>query len=189
MKPVFLLMLTAAALSPLAAYADWQVEPTHTSIGFEVSHLGLTNTPGIFRQFKSQVHFDDKKVEASTVSFSIDAGSIDTNSTERDNVLRGEGWFEAAKYPLIQFVSTSVRRIDDRHFVVSGDLSLHGKTQPVAFSAELTNYATNPFLKVPVVGFVGTATIKRSAFGLEQYMGAIGDDVKLSFQTELNKLQ
>lgn len=183
-----LLLALAAALSPLAAHADWQVEPTHTSIGFEVSHLGLTNTPGIFRQFKSQVHFDEKKVEASSISFSIDAASIDTNSAERDGVLRGEGWFETAKYPLIQFTSRSVRRIDDRHVAIDGDLSLHGTTEPVEFRAELTNYATNPFLKVPVVGFVGSATIRRSAFGLNQYMGAIGDEVKLSFQTEMNKL-
>ena len=186
-----LLRYTALALCPFLpglALADWAIEPSHTNIGFEVGHLGLTQTPGVFRKFESTIRFDDQDIERSQVSLSIDAASVDTYEASRDAVLRSADWFDAGKYPRITFVSRSVTRIDASHFTIAGDLSLRGKTVPVNFEAHLTNRATNPFLKVPAVGFVATAHVDRSAFGMTQYLPVVGNDVTLKIQLELNKL-
>ncbi|HWS69507.1 MAG TPA: YceI family protein [Steroidobacteraceae bacterium] len=188
MKLTFAVALAfVVALQPLTAFADWEIEPSHTNIGFHVSHLGLTKTPGVFRKFEGKIALNDDKIEASSVSFTIDAASIDTTSTERDTALRGKDWLDAKRNPHITFVSKSVRRIDDKHFIVSGDLTIRGKTLPVDFSATLTNRTINPFLQVPAIGFVANAQVKRTAFGMSKFLPAVGDDVELEIQTELNQ--
>lgn len=178
-------MLTVGGLFPHLAFAAWEVDPAHTHVGFQVSHMGLTQTPGLFRKVEGQVKFDDKKIEASSVTITIDAASIDTVHTQRDNDLRGAAWFDAEKNPKLTFVSTSVRRIDDKNYVISGNLTIRGKTLPVDFSTVLTNRVINPFLKVPVIGFAGSAKIKRSDFGMTQYLALIADEVDLKIALEL----
>ena len=172
-------------LLPSTALADWEIDPSHTHVSFQVGHLGLTHTPGLFRKVEGRVKFDDKNVEASSVTITIDATSIDTVHAQRDNDLRSAAWFDVEKNPTISFVSTSVRRIDDKNYVIAGNLSIRGKSIPVDFNTVLTNRAINPFLKLPMVGFVGNAKIKRSDFGMTQYPAVISDEVDLKISLEL----
>jgi len=182
----FLLTLASALLLNVA-HAGWEIDPSHTHVSFEVSHLGVSNTPGIFRKVSAVVNYDDARVENSNIKFSIDAASIDTVHEQRDSHLRGPDWFDAAKYPHITFTSTSVKRQDERNFVISGLLTIRDTTLPVDFNAVVTSRTINPFLKIPMTGFVGTATIKRSDFGLRQYPAAIGEAVSLKIVAELLK--
>ena len=172
-------------LLPTTALAAWEIDSSHTHVSFQVGHLGLTHTPGIFRKVEGRVKFDDKNVEASSVTITIDATSIDTVHAQRDNDLRSAAWFDVEKNPTISFVSTSVRRIDDKNYVIAGNLSIRGKSIPVDFNTVLTNRAINPFLKLPMVGFVGNAKIKRSDFGMTQYPAVISDEVDLKISLEL----
>lgn len=168
-----------------AAQAGWELDPSHMHVSFDVSHLGLTRTPGIFRKAQGEVRYDDAKVEASSVRIVIDAASIDTVNAQRDKDLQGPDWFDAQAHPAITFVSRSVQRVDERNYLIRGELTIRGKTLPVAFTTVLTNRATNPFIKVPMVGFVGEARIRRSDFGLVQYPAVIGDEVTLRIALEL----
>ena len=172
-------------LLPTTALAAWEIDSSHTHVSFQVGHLGLTHTPGIFRKVEGRVKFDDKNVEASSVTITIDATSIDTVHAQRDNDLRSATWFDVEKNPTISFVSTSVRRIDDKNYVIAGNLSIRGKSIPVDFNTVLTNRAINPFLKLPMVGFVGNAKIKRSDFGMTHYPAVISDEVDLKISLEM----
>lgn len=188
MKRLITSIFTAIAgvcLLPSPALAAWEIDPSHTHVSFQVGHLGLTHTPGIFRKVEGRVSFDDRKVEASNVAITIDAASIDTVHAQRDSDLRGADWLDVEKNPKISFVSTSVRRVDDRNYVIAGNLTIRGKTLPVEFNTVLTNRAVNPFLKVPMVGFVGSARIKRADFGMSQYPAVIADEVELKIALEL----
>lgn len=177
--------LAICGILPLPAQAGWEIDPSHTHVSFQVWHLGLTQTPGVFRKVDGLVKFDDGKIEVSSVTITIDAASIDTVHPQRDADLRGAAWFDAEKHPRITFVSTAVRRIDDKNYVISGNLSIRGKTMPVDFNTTLTNRAVNPFLKVPMIGFQGSAKIRRSDFGLTQYPAVIGDEVDLKIALEM----
>lgn len=64
-------------------------------------------------------------------------------------------------------------------------MTIRGKTLPVDFNTVLTNRVVNPFLKIPMVGFVGNAKIKRSDFGMSQYPAVIADEVELKIALEL----
>lgn len=178
-------MLAIGGLLPHLAFASWELEPAHTHVSFQVGHLGVSHTPGIFRKVEGTVAFDDKNVETSKVTIAIDAASIDTVEAQRDTELRSAAWFDVANNPKITFISTSVRRIDDKKYVISGNLTIRGKTLPVDFNTVLTNRVVNPFLKVPVVGFIGNAKIKRSDFGMTQYLAVISDEVELKIALEL----
>ena len=180
-------LFAVAAMLPAIASAAWTLDPSHTNIGFEVDHLGLTKTPGQFRKFNAQVAFDDERIEKSSVTFTIDAGSIDTLSAVRDADLRGDKWLDAQRFPSITFTSRTVRRIDASRFVISGDLTIRGKTLPVDFEGRITNRVENPFLKVPSMGFVASTVIRRTTFGIAEYLPVIGDEVTLRVQTELSK--
>lgn len=172
-------------LATSSAWAGWELDPTHTHVSFDVSHLGLTQTPGIFRQISGQVSYDDKDIESSSVSISIDAASIDTAYAKRDADLRGPDWFDAERHPKITFVSKAVRKVGEHKYVITGDLSIKGRTLSVDFMTTLTNRAVNPFVKLPMVGFAGEARVKRSAFGLTQYPNVIGEDVNLRIALEM----
>jgi polyisoprenoid-binding protein YceI len=185
MKPLTKLTLAAAVLAPLPALAAWEIEPTHTHISFAVGHLGLTKTPGFFRKFDTRLDFDDKNIETSKVTITIDAASIDTNFEQRDEHLRGADWFNVASTPKIVFASQSVRHIADNRYVIAGLLTIRGKTLPVEFQTVLTNRTVNPWMKVPVIGFAGSAKIKRSDFGLSGFLPAVADEVELNIQLEM----
>lgn len=163
----------------------WAFEPAHTHIGFSVRHLGLTSTPGVFKRFSAQLDFDERTVEASSVSFEVAVASIDTGLELRDEHLRGADWFDVRQYPTAVFVSRSVRRGEGDGYAIEGDLTLRGVTQSVVFDARLTGRATNPWTQAPVVGFEAVAEISRSAFGLAAFPGALSDAVRLRVETEL----
>ena len=86
-RPSLAAAIAAAALLPALASAGWEVEPTHTNIGFEVGHLGLTKTPGQFRKFSAGILLDEAHPEKSRASFTIDANSVDTLVAVRDSTL------------------------------------------------------------------------------------------------------
>jgi polyisoprenoid-binding protein YceI len=172
--------------APAAASTDWAIEPAHTHIGFTVRHLGLTRTPGIFRRFTAGLVFDEKCVEASRVSFEVDAASIDTAFDMRDEHLRGADWFDVQTYPTIAFVSRSVRRVEGRQYVIDGDLTIRGITRSTSFDATLIDRALNPWTQSPVIGFEATGSISRAAYGMDAIPHALSDDVQLTIATEVS---
>lgn len=165
--------------------ATWEHDSAHTHIGFSVRHLGLTRTPGVFKHFAAQLQFDDQNIEASSVTFEVTTASIDTALEIRDGHLRGADWLDVQAHPKATFVSREVRRGDDERYVIEGDLSLRGITRPVTFEAVLTGRAVNPWTQAPVVGFKAVAIISRSTYGMDAFLGALSDDVRLEIETEL----
>ncbi|ADG18152.1 YceI family protein [Paraburkholderia atlantica] len=165
--------------------AAWSVDPAHTHIGFSVGHLGLTRTPGVFKRFVARLQFDERNIEASSVTFEVETASIDTALEMRDGHLRGADWFDVEAHPKAVFVSRAVQRGGNDRYVIEGVLSLRGVTLPVMFDAALTGRAVNPWTQAPVVGFEAVATISRSAYGMGAFPGALSDSVRLKIETEL----
>lgn len=171
--------------APASTRADWAIEPAHTHIGFSIRHLSLTRTPGIFRRFDARLSFDDQCVEASSVSFEVDATSIDTAFDLRDEHLRGADWLDVQSHPMIVFVSHTVRHKEGRQYAIDGDLTIRGVTLPVSFDTTLIDRAVNPWTSSPVVGFEATAAISRRAYGMDAIPHALSDTVHLTIATEV----
>jgi polyisoprenoid-binding protein YceI len=157
--------MTTTTLAPQTLTGDYDVDPTHSRLGFAAKHAMVTTVRGQFADYTAEVHLDEDNVANSTARVEIDAASIYTGNPQRDDHVRGADFFEVEKYPKITFVSTSAERVTDDEFVLHGDLTIRDITKPVAVTFEKTGAAQDPWGNFRV-GFEGSATINRSDWGV-----------------------
>jgi polyisoprenoid-binding protein YceI len=174
------LALTVCGLAASASRADdYTIDGVHTSITFKIPHLGISWIHGRFNTFSGNF-----SVAAADASFAltIKADSIDTGVAKRDAHLRSPTFFNTNQFPEITFKSTGVKSIDGG-YEVTGDLTMHGVTKPVAM--KLTGGKTAQFPKgVQRIGYTTTLTLKRSDFGMTELVGPVGDEVHLDISFE-----
>ncbi len=106
------LVLTAALLLSTLAFAadEYKIDKVHSTVGFSVKHLVISSVPGRFTDFDGTIVYDDKDVTKSSVKVTIQAASINTDNSHRDDDLRGPNFLDTAKYPTITFESKQVKK-------------------------------------------------------------------------------
>ncbi len=185
-----LLFIAAAAPHALAQQASskdpkavkagtYNVEPYHTQVVFSISHLGFSDFSGFFSGVSGSLELDPAKLSVSELDVTIPVQSILTTVPPLTDQLKGDGWFDTSKYPNAEFKSTKVTSTGKETATIAGYLTLHGVTKPVTLKARLIGSGTNPLDKSFTVGFEGTTEIKRSDFGITQFLPLLGDDVDL----------
>lgn len=186
---LLLLVSTAAAAEP----SIWKIDPSHSSVQFAVRHLMVSTVRGHFGTISGVARIDETDLTKSSVEATIDATSIDTRDEKRDAHLKDTDFLDVAKYPTISFKSKSVRKLDDTHFEVVGDLTLRGVTRPVVLRAEGSPVPiTDPHGTVKLGG-VARARIDRQDFGvsfgtmMDNGGLVVGDDVEITIDVELNR--
>jgi polyisoprenoid-binding protein YceI len=191
MKKILLSLLSLVPAAALAATSTWNVDPSHSQVGFTVRHLVISNVRGEFEKYKGTVVVDDADVTKSTVEATIDASTIDTQVPDRDAHLKSPDFLDVAKYPSITFKSTKVAKAGRDELKVTGDLTLKGVTKPVVLDV-----TTTPEVKGMMGefrrGFSATTKISRKEFGLNWNKAVeagpvVGDEVKISLELELVK--
>lgn len=158
---------------------SYTIEPIHTQVVFTISHFGFSNFRGFFTGASGSLEIDPAKVNSAKVEVTIPIASVLTTSTALDGILKGDQWFDAQKFPTATFTSTKVTSTGKDTASIAGNLTLHGVTKPVTLKARLVGSGVNPLDKSFTVGFDGTVTIKRSDFGIDQYVQAFSDEVAL----------
>jgi len=188
-KLVKISLLLATVLTSTSAYAaaeKYTIDKSHTSILFFVNHLGFSDMIGKFTDYDGTLMLDEKSPEKSTVDVTIRPASIATSSTELDKHLQDKEWFDSAKYPEIRFVSKTVTKTSDTTADILGDLTMHGVTKPVTLKARLNKADYFEMAKAWIAGFNAEATIKRSDFGISNYVPMVGDEVQILISTEFH---
>ena len=147
----------------LPAGGTYTIDPSHSTLGFSVRHLGISKVRGRFAEVEGTVTVADDP-EASSVVAVIPAASIDTRDAGRDQHQRSPDFFDVASHPSIEFRSTAVRGGDDG-WRVDGELTIRGTTRPVTLDVEFEGTATDPWGNTKV-GFSATTEIDREEFGL-----------------------
>jgi polyisoprenoid-binding protein YceI len=173
--------LAVAVLGGSIRADDYAVDPVHSAAVFRASHLGLSWTHGRFKSVSGTFTVDTKGAGTSfEVSAKVD--SIDTDNVKRDQHLKSPDFFNVKQYPTITFKSTKATKIKDG-YEVAGKLTLHGVTKPLTITLKGGRTAEFP-RGVQRTGFVADFTIKRSDFGMNKMLEAIGDEVhvQLSFE-------
>jgi len=148
----------------LPAAGTYALDPSHSQVGFAVRHVMVSKTRGRFSDFAGTVEIGENPLESS-VNVTIQAASIDTRDEQRDGHLRSGDFFEAETYPTITYQSRSVRPAGKGRYVVEGDLTIKGITQPVPLELTFEGGATDPWGGVRL-GFSAKAELDREAFGL-----------------------
>jgi len=156
----------------------------HCQLNF-VGDALLVSAHGYFEKWDIDAQLDAANLENSTVALTIETASLTTRVERRDTHLRSPDFFDVAKYPQIKFVSTKVKRIDDKNLTLTGDITLRGITKPVEIPVKLV------FLREGDARFRGEVQLNRRDFGMtyNSRMNPIEDMVTVQFDMHLQDKQ
>ncbi len=182
---LLILTLNFPLFSINAQAAEYIYDQEKSRVGFTIRHLGLITVEGHFKTFSGSFSFDPENPEASSVNILIQPASVDSGNALRDKNLRSENFFAAEKYPEIQFESKKSTAITSAHFMIEGDLIIHGITRSVVFE---THLLTKPGAE-PVF-FRSQTFIKRKDFHLgtgnwlDPILFITDENLKISLEVE-----
>lgn len=162
--------------------ADYDLDNSHTSLIFGVSHFGYSFTYGRFNTLSGGFSFDKANPAEASFKFEIDTSSVDTNDAKRDEHLRGPDFFDAKQFPKITFESTSVRAVDEGLEMV-GNMTMHGVTKEVTIPFKYLGEGKGPYGKYRC-GFNAQVMLQRADYGMKAMAPMIGDDVSITFSFE-----
>ncbi|MDO6567000.1 YceI family protein [Alteromonas sp. 1_MG-2023] len=184
MKKLTFALVTALSLSTANA-ADYVIDSkdAHASVNFKIQHLGYSWLTGRFNDFKGTFSYDEKSPSAASVSVTIDTGSLDSNHSERDKHLRSKDFLSAKEFPKTTFVSTKVTDKGNGLLDITGNLTLHGVTNPVTIEAKKVGEGKDPWGGYRA-GFSGTTTIALKDYGINDSLGPASQNVELSLHVE-----
>jgi polyisoprenoid-binding protein YceI len=172
--------------------ATWQIDPSHSEIGFKVKHLVISTVSGKFSSFEGSLVAEKEDLSDAKISFSAVIDSISTGNEQRDGHLKSADFFDAAAHPTLNFVSTALVAKGGNEFTLQGELTLRGITKPVSLAVEFGGEQAD-FYGNTVAGFELTGKINRQDFGLtwsavtEAGGIVVSDEVKLHMNVELHK--
>jgi len=183
-----LLSTTLFAFKPAAEFI-WGADTAHSKLGFEITHLMISDVEGSFKNFESKITASKDDFSDAVVELSADVNSVNTDNEKRDAHLLNADFFDAAKYPKLTFKSTSFKKVSNNKYKVAGNLTFHGVTKPVVLDATLRGISNNPATKATIAGFKVTGTIKRSDFnfGTKYATAMLSEEVTLNANTEFVK--
>ena len=186
MKHLFITLSLGLLPLGLASADNYTLDPGHTYPSFEINHLGFSTMRGRFNSSKGTMTLDQGAKKAS-VEVVIDASSVDTGHQKRDDHLRSPDFLNTAEFPEITFKSTKVTFNGDMPSQIDGNLTILGVSKPVRLTVSAAKCGPHPFNKKPICGFDAHAKIKRTDFGINYGIPAIGDEMTLHFGVEAEK--
>ncbi len=175
-----------------ATTGTWEIDPTHSTIGFVARHAMVAKVRGGFSEFTGTMTLDGADPAKSSAQLTIVASSFSSNSDEPDAHVKSADFLDVEQFPTLTFTSTAVTAKGDDEFIVTGDLTIHGVTKPVDVKFELLGTSQDPWGNTRI-GFEGKAEISRKEFGLVWNVALetggvlVGDTVKLEMDVEAVK--
>lgn len=179
----FLLCALLASVALSTSAAEYAIDPGHTYASFEVDHLGFSTQRGQFNRTSGSVQFDPE-ARSGNIDIRIDVASLDTGLELRDDVLRGESWFNAKDFPDILFRGRRFVFEDDKPVAVEGTLVMLGEARPMRLEISRFKCGFNLVNRKRGCGADAQGSLLRSDFGLQNSIPFIGDEVRLRIQVE-----
>ncbi len=162
-----LMALSVFGLFTVDGRADekFEIDASHSSIGFTVRHMVIAKTNGTFKKFSGVIIYDEKDPAKSSVTVTIKTASINTDLEQRDEHLRGADFLDAANDSTITFVS---RKIEKRSqgLVAIGDLKIRGVTRQIELPFTILGKIKDPWGNVRL-GVEAAISINRQDYGVK----------------------
>lgn len=146
--------------------SSFDIDLTHSEIGFTVRHMMFAKVCGQFKSWSSSIGFDGQDPTKATIEVQVDTASIDTREDKRDGHLRSADFFDAEKFPKMIFKSKRIERAGDAEYKVVGDLTIRDVTREITLDVEQTGSGKDPWGNQRL-GFSAKAAIQRSDWGLK----------------------
>jgi polyisoprenoid-binding protein YceI len=157
----------------------WIMDRVHSSLEFSARHMKLTDLGGRFNEFDVKLYSSAEDFSDAYIALKARVDSLDTGVTIRDNVIKGEDWLNAARFPVISFNSTSFKNISGNQYELIGNLTIGNISHTVIFNATLNGKFSNTYPKKTICGFTISGYIDRSKFQLG------GDSVATGVSNEI----
>ena len=194
MKTILLTAFAAVTMLATQAQSTWKVDAVHSNIRFEVSHLVVSEVEGSFKKFEgtcvnSNTTDDFSK---STIDFSIEVASVNTDNEMRDTHLKSDDFFSADKFPTMKFKSTSMTKTGDKTYKLVGNMTIRDVTKPMELLVTYGGTMKDPYGNTKA-GFKVQGTINRIAYGLKWNQmldgggSIVGEDVSFRANLEMTK--
>lgn len=171
--------------------AEWKLDAGHTSVGFTVPHLVVSSVEGRFKEATAKISLDEADLTKSQVAVEINAASVDTGDTKRDEHLKSPDFFDVKKFPKLTFKSTKIAKAG-AGYKLTGDLTIRDVTKSVTLDATLSAPIKTPWGNHARAARV-SGKIKRSDFGLKWNKALeaggvlVGEEVTLNVIAEVTK--
>jgi len=178
------LVLSSTLLVSTLFAGNHNVDAAHSTVGFKIKHMMISNVSGTFDKFNGTFEYDEKTNSLKQLTGNIQADSVNTSNTKRDDHLKDEDMFDVAKYPTISFKVTKIDGED-----VYGDFTLKGVTKNIKLELENGGTIKDPWGNNRAA-FALTGKINRIDYGLtynkvlEAGGVAVGETVKLHIEIE-----
>jgi len=180
-------MLASVVSFAHAEPVTFKIDPVHSTVLFRIMHLNISPSYGRFADPTGSCVIDSTDVTKSSFDINIDVTKVNTDSTKRDEHLRGPDFFSVQQFPTATFKSTLVKDAGGGKMDVTGNLTLRGVTKPVSLTMIKTGEGDRGARFGYRAGFEGTVTLKRSDFGITYMMDGLGDEVQLTIALEGTK--
>lgn len=192
MKSLVLTLLLAAGITTANAQTNWNIDASHTNVGFTVTHLVISEVDGRFGKVDGKLISKNDDFSDSYVEATVQIASINTDNERRDGHLKGDDFFSADKYPTMTFKSKSFKKVGDKKYKVVGDLTIRDVTKEVTLDVKLGGTVTDPWGNQKVA-FKATTEINRFDYNLKWDAAiesgglVVGEMVTIKLNVEFNK--
>jgi polyisoprenoid-binding protein YceI len=179
--------MTSTTQIPGYVVGAWDIDTTHSTVGFSVRHMMVSKVRGYFREFAGEI-ITAADPAASTVNATIDLDSIDTRQEQRDAHIKSADFFDVGNHTVMTFRSTAVRPHGE-DWKVEGELTIKGITKPVVLALELNGFGPDAYGGTRA-GFSGKTEISRKEFGVDIDMPmdgggvVVGDKIAVELEIE-----
>ena len=170
--------------------ARFELDPTHTHIGFTAKHMMVSTVRGTFSDWSGYVEGDPADPTGARAEATIKTASVNSGAEDRDKHLRSEDFFNVDKYPEMTYRSSSIEKVGDTNYRVSGDLTIKDVTKPVVLDVEVGQPFADGWGNERV-GVSATGKLNRKDWGLQWNMVMeagrllVSEEAKLEIDTEL----
>lgn len=174
-----------ASLALANNHSKYSIDASHSTVGFSVTHMMITNVKGQFNKYEGGFEFDSKKNEVKNIDIKVDIASVDTNDKKRDEHLVADDFFAAAKFPQMTFKADKAVVVKQGQVTkIPGTLTMRGVSKPVSLDVEYKGSIVDPWGNEKV-GFFATTKINRKDYGvsynktLDKGGLAVGEEVTI----------
>jgi polyisoprenoid-binding protein YceI len=141
----------------------YTIDPSHSSVGFEVRHMGIATVRGAFRRFQGTI---DATGDVPVLNGTVEVASIDTGEEQRDGHLKAPDFFDVEQHPEIAFHTTAIEPTEDGKLRLAGEITIKGISKPIELTGTAAEGGEDPWGNERL-GFEVEGVIDRREFDLK----------------------
>ncbi len=183
---IILVLIISTAISfseEITQLFVYKIDPVHSTILAKVRHLGAGNVYGRFDAMSGSFAINSADPSKSSVSIEVNSESVDTNNPKRDQHVKSSDFLNVLQFPTLSFKSTSVKKLDEKTYEVTGNFTAHGVTKPLTVQAVVVGVGKG-MKGEERLGLESIFTVNRSDFGITFMPGAVGEEVQITLEVE-----